>query len=237
MVILSSGIGTDCFAICIALLTVINSLCSIRKVTLNHFVLVSGPAPTARDGAPTPAPDLQGGSLGTANLACATAGPVLPRANPSHAHALASPGLIRQNASPVRRAVPRWSQSAILAVDPRRMAESTSLAVGRRPQWRTGRKNGQPDLRPAHHPNRRMTAAPSRGTSDRPHAQSRDHDLVHGQDQLLRIRGWRKWRGVFFLSLLRSISVLYILSCFIFLAGFHPQAYVSLLTLKQLWVS
>lgn len=70
-------------------------------------MLISGPAPTAREGATNRAPDLGEGSLRTANPAHATAGPVLPPANPSHALALASPGLIRQNASPVRRAVPR----------------------------------------------------------------------------------------------------------------------------------
>lgn len=70
-------------------------------------MLISGPAPTARDGAAAPVPDLEEGSLGTANPAHATAGPVLPPANPSRALALASPGLARQNASPVRRVVPR----------------------------------------------------------------------------------------------------------------------------------
>lgn len=67
------------------------------------------PAPIARGGAITPTPDPEEGSLGKANLALATAGPALLPANPSLALTLApaSPGLIRQNASPVPRAVPR----------------------------------------------------------------------------------------------------------------------------------
>lgn len=64
-----------------------------------------------------------------------------------------------------------------------------SLAAVRRPQWRMGRKNGQPNLRLARHSNMTMAIAPSRGTSDRLPAQSHAHGLVHGRDQLLRIRG------------------------------------------------
>lgn len=67
------------------------------------------PAPIAGGGAINPAPDLEEESLQKANLTHTTAGPVLLPANPSHAHdpALASHGLIRQNASPVQTAVPK----------------------------------------------------------------------------------------------------------------------------------
>lgn len=183
-----------------------------KKMYQNYFVLLSDPVPTARRGTVIPVPDLEEESLWKENLAPVTAGPVPLPANPSLALILASPGLIQQNASPVQRVVPRWSQSVIPAVDPRRTAKSRSFAVVRNPQWGTGRKNGRPNLHRAHHPQMKMPVAPSQGKSDQPHAQSHAQShvqgLVHGQDQLLRIRGCMRREPFLSLSLISMLSTL-----------------------------
>lgn len=178
-------------------------------------MLIAGPDPTARDLAAAPAPDLEEGSLVEANLDPATAGPALPPKNPT-------PALVQQNASPVRRAVPRWSLSVILAADPRRTVENRSLAVVLRPQWKTGRKNGQPNLCLARPPNMRKTVQ-SPWTSDQPPAPSLVQGLVHGRDLLLRIRGSYEWSLFWY----RRDQ----LGCFTGLVSL-----TSLLNLKEIWV-
>lgn len=190
-------------------------------------MLISDPAPIARGGAITPALDPEEGSLRKANPALATAGPALLLANPSRALAPASPGLVRQNASPVRRAVPRWSRSATLAADPRRTAGNTSLPAVRQPQLRTARKNGRPNPRPARHCRMRTTVAPSQGRSDWPRAPSRvqglARGLVQGRDQLLRIRGtWE--RSLFFVTVEINLNAVHTELC-------HPSGLFSVSSL------